>query len=349
MKTFKGMTSGLSILGLLTSTAAWMIANAGISAELKIVNETYDPPLLATPGGWENGVVDNLSRQYVSTGVARSTALEISATFPGTEYASVASAMFQSGIMAGNDRATRDRTELSFDLKVDSAGLLYVGVYLDAFTEWAWNFGDIPNATYSGAFAPVSLGAYKPGVFHKIVLPLNDPRWQQITIWPTPVVAPWFDPAARIYNNITLVVDSSCLAVPGSFKVTVDNVQVVTKTELVPFKGTTVGSIVGYSDEMPVLSEDGVAEHIGNFHEDVTFTPDGLGHVTLTAANGDQIFGTLYLDYATYQFLAVEIEDGTGKFQGIKGSYAGVLNWTGQDSWIAVVTGAITGVGRLKQ
>jgi len=349
MKSVTKTTSAGRRLGLAISTIALLGGLSASAANCLIVNETYDPPSLTTPGGWENGIITDLSRQYVSQGVGHSTALQITATFPGTDYAGVFSAMFQSGVMGGNEWATRDNTVLSFDLKIDSPGLSYVGVYLDAFAEYFWNYGDLDNGhgTYSGAVAGVSLGAYQPGVFHKIVLPLNDPRWQQIYRWPdTSQFAPFFDPTSKTYNNVTLFVDSSCLPVPGSFNVTVDNVQISTKNAMVPLQGTGAGEVTGGTDAY-ILTDYGVAEHIGSYKQIFTLPFDySPGTVELTAANGDKLIGTFIFGWTEF---GVQITKGTGRFEGAVGSYRGVYTWDPtMTSYTATIRGGISTVGSNK-
>jgi hypothetical protein len=144
------------------------------------VNETYDPPTLATPGSWQDGIVTDLSREYVNKGVGGSSALWVSATFPAQEgYCDVATGLFQSAVMGGNEWATRENTVLSFDIKIDQPGLLNVDIYLDAIGEYCWNFVDFANGHYTASVGTIPLGNYQPGVFKKIVLPLNDPRLVQ--------------------------------------------------------------------------------------------------------------------------------------------------------------------------
>lgn len=109
-------------LGLVTSVITLVGGFTVMAANYLIVNETYDPPTLTTPGGWEYGNVADLLRQYVSEGVGHTTALQISAAFNGMDYGNVATAMYQSGVASGNEWATRENTVLSFDLKLTLQG-----------------------------------------------------------------------------------------------------------------------------------------------------------------------------------------------------------------------------------
>jgi hypothetical protein len=312
----------------------------GMAANYLIVNETYDPPTLTTPGGWEYGVVENLSRQYVSEGVGHTTALQISATFPGPDYGNVASAMYQSGVASGNEWATRDNTVLTFDLKVDAPGLAYVGIHLDAFTHYQWV--DLP-AGYTGALIPIALGAYQPGVFKRIVVPLNDPNALPFD------TAPLFDPSARTYNNVTLVVDSTCLPLPGSFKVTVDNVKVTTQNAMIPFGGTSRGAVEFLAEALSI-TEHGVAEHIGAYKAKyiLPYASSDFGSAEVTAANGDKLIGTFI--YGWGDEYGVQVTEGTGRFQGAVGSYRGLITSFDETASAYTVTlqGGLSTVGSNK-
>ena len=326
MKTNIGMTSiGVGRkLGLVTALLTLVGGFAGMAANYLIVNETYDPPTLATPGGWESGVVIGLSREYVNEGVGHTGALQVSAAFNGTDYGNVATAMYQSGVASGNEWATRENTVLTFDLKVDAPGLALIGIHLDAFKDYNW-VGASP-ATYTGSLIPIALGKYQPGVFKRIVVPLNDPNAWQFNISTDPntvVLAPLFDPGARTYNNVTLVVDSTCLPVPGSFKVTVDNVKISTKNAMVPFGGTATGGYEFLAEGLSI-TEHGSAEHIGAYQA-AYFLPYGspFGTAEVKAANGDKLIGTFIYGWGNeYGF---QVTEGTGRFEGAVGSYRGFI------------------------
>jgi hypothetical protein len=352
MKIVIKTTSAGQRLGLVASIITLLGGFSANAATLLIVNETYDPPTLTTPGGWQDGDVTDLSRQYVNQGVGRSTALQVSATLGNSvAYSDVATALFQSGVIGGNEWATRENTVLSFDIKIDQPGLLNVVVYLDAFAEYLWNYNDFLNAHYTSSVGTILLGSYKPGVFHRIVLPLNDPRLVQ-NEYPDPNnMPPLFDPSARTYNNVTLVVNSgSFAALPASFTITVDNVQVSTRNAMIPFNGTGAGEVVG-TDHW-VVAMDGLAEHVGSF--DLTANVPfawSPGTFELTAANGDKLSGAFH---NAGNESGLQIETGTGRFAGAVGSCRDRVTW-GEPidgtifPFTMTLTGGISTVGSNKQ
>jgi hypothetical protein len=212
---------------------------------------------------------------------------------------------------------------------------------LDGFAEYLWNYGDTQNGTYSGAVIPIALGSYQPGVFKKIVISLADSRWEQIYPWPdTSHFAPFFDPSARTYNNVTLVVNSYCLTIPGSFSVPVDNVKFTTKNPMVPFNGK--GGISVLEDGSFLV--EGVAEHLGVFKQNLVFPPDvwAPGDFKLTAANGDTLSGSVH--YAGLE-VGFRIEKGTGRFLGAVGSYRGAISNPESPTPLVIFDGAISSVG----
>ena len=322
-----GLVVPISMIALLGSPSA----NA---ANYLIVNETFDPPTLATPGGWEYGDVMELSREYVDEGVGGSMALQISAKLVG-DYASVSSAMFQSGVMGGNEWATRENTVLSFDIKIDQPGMLSVQAFLDGYPKYLWNYPDGGPAQMDSV-ARILLGSYQPGIFQKIVVPLNDPRWSSEDL-------PVFDPSGRTYNNVTLVVDTEGWPNPGPFKVTVDNVQITTKNAMVPFVGTSAGEVTPVAEGYRVIDR-GVAEHIGSYEAACTIPFDfSPCSIELTAANGDKLFGTFFTGGNDYGF---QIEKGTGRFNGVVGSYRAALTWDPTfTSYTATLRGGLSTVG----
>ena len=348
MKTKVKMTSiGVGRkLGLVTTMITLVGSFSGLAADYLIVNETYDPPTLTTPIGWQDGNVANVTRQYVNQGVGHSTALQFSGSLQGPDYCDVATALFQTGVMGGNERATRENTVLSFDIKIDQPGLLNVVVDLDAFAEYLWNYGDTADAQYTASVGTIPIGSYKPGVFKRIVLPLNDPRLMQ-NPYPDPNnMPPLFDPSARTYNNVTLVVSSdSFAALPASFAITVDNVQISTENAMVPCDGIGAAEL-NFSGDPWVGRMDGIAEDIGIF--DLTWTvPASVwapGQFELTAANGAKLRGYFHLGDNDF---GLQIVNGTGRFTGAAGSWRGLSTWGQQIndttfSFIAALTGAIS-------
>jgi hypothetical protein len=334
-------------LGLVTSVITLVGSFSIMAANYSIVNETYDPPSMTEPGGWHDGAV-TFSYQYVNEGVGGSTAIQTSLVPPtGSAYWDVATCLFQSGVMGGNEWATRANTVLSFDIKVDRPGLAYVGIDLDAFTQYDW------NGTYSGAFIPVALGSYKPGVFQRIVLRLDDPNWQQITEYPSPDLAPWFDPSSRTYNNIALLVGTGSFvaAPPDSLTITMDNVQVTTKNDMIPFAGTGKGTVKLGADGY-IMTEQGVAEHLGSYKLTAAVPYDGSpGTTEITAANGEKLTGSWI--FGAENDVGVQFGGDSKRFAGVVGSYRGVyaLGEPLDDTtfpYTVKLTGGISSVGSNK-
>jgi hypothetical protein len=311
-------------LGLVASILALFGGLNGMAANYLIVHETYDPPTLATPGGWEYGTVTDLSRQYVSEGVGGSTAIQVSATLTDQDCG-VATCLFQSGAVGGNEWATRENTVLSFDLKIDQPGMLSVDVFLDALAEYCWNYGDFAGGELTSSIATIPLGAYQPGVFKRIVLPLNDPRWVQDP-WPDPNnMAPLFEPNARTYNNVTLTVTGGSFgSFPASFTVTVDNVQICTRNAMVPFHAAAAGTLALSAIPDWVVTMQGTGAHMGFFDLAASAPLEWApGVFELTTANGDKLLGNIHP--APDNLMGFEVMEGTGRFEGVTGSLQGTI------------------------
>src|SRR5688572_8348621 len=118
--------------------------------------------------------------------------------------------------------------------------------------------------------------------------------------------------------------------------------QGVQASDSVPFKGSGVGAIVSASPDpagvlLTVLVE-GHASHVGHFirEELVVFDPVAgtlSGTFVTTAANGDQIFGTV-----TGQFISPTTVVGTNTFTGGTGRFE---NATGQTTFSLVTADGI--------
>jgi hypothetical protein len=341
MKTVMETASVGRRLGLVASIITLLGGFSANAATLLILNETYDPPWLPL-AGWEGGV-ENVSRDYVSEGVGGSIAVRMSAKLVDPD-AYVATTLFQSGVMGGNDLATRENTVLSFDIKIDRPGMLNVSMELESLGEYMWTTPD--QATSSVGTIP--LGSYKPGVFKRIVVRLDDPLWVQ-NPYSTPPYLPLFEPSGRTYNQIALQVDSGSLLDLGQFAVTIDNLQVSTKNAMIPFEATSAGEVALGSDGF-IVTDHGNAEHVGSF-KGISMLPyaGGLGSAELTAANGDKLLGSIVLGANAYDF-GVQIENGTGRFIGARGSYRGLLTWDPTlTSYTATIRGSISTVGSNKQ
>jgi hypothetical protein len=334
-------------LGLVPSMT---IVLCGFSATAQlglIVNETFDPPTL-TLGGWE-GNAASVSRQYVSEGVNGSTAVQMSAELLNVDgqVAYVGTGLYQNGLIMGNDRATLGNTSLSFDVKVDRPGLLNVVFGLQSFEGYFFNyFTPTLGATASRGIIP--LGSYIPGKFKTVVVPLDNSLWIQDPYAGPEFTAP-FDPTGKTYQ-MWIQVDSGGLPTYGSFSITIDNVKIITKNPMVPWKSASAGQVVPVTTNPSgyIVVEAGVADNLGRFTEIVTPTPAGTGDVEITAANGDKLFGTLY--FLSDTEVLVALDNGTGRFEDAKGSYIATLNWTvPMSSFTATATGSLSTVGSNKQ
>jgi hypothetical protein len=142
----------------------------------------------------------------------------------------------------------------------------------------------------------------------------------------------------------------------------------VVAKDQVPFKGTLQTTAIvelfpgGFNAE---IEGGGQATHLGRYTWESAhtvlfttpfFTVTG-GDLTLTAANGDQLFGTYS---GTSQFIGlnllsftlnITIDDGTGRFEGATGTIiaTGVVNTTGDNPSIATLVGTISSVGSNKK
>lgn len=348
-KTSAGLKLGL-LAAMITLLAGPAIAQLGL-----IVNETFDPPTISLDG-WQ-GNADNISRDYVSEGVKDSTAVRISATLvdpgpvepPQTRGAYVGTMLYQHGLLLGTGRATPQNTSLSFDLKVDQPGMLSVVVGLQGWGGWAgnWLTPDLPATASRGT---VPLGHYVPGEFKTVVVPLDDPLWTQDPYVGYPVAGP-FDPSGKTYQ-IWLQVDSGGLPDYGAFTVTIDNIKLTTKNPMVPWRATTSGKVTQYTIDAggnitsATLQETGYANKLGKFVETIVFTTEGfakgIGTVELTAANGDKLFGTIFLVGDEF---AVSLENGTGRFEDAVAGYFGKVTWTSPMTFTAEAEGSISTVG----
>jgi hypothetical protein len=338
------VTSIITLLGGLTATAG----GNGV-----IVNDTFDPPTIEL-GGWADGVVD-VSREYVNQGVNGSIAVKISGEFTET-WGYVGTMLYQNGTMLGNDRATLHSCQISLDVKVDRPGLKYLVIGMQSWAGVIWNLADPALPVYS-SIGVIPLGAYTPGKFKTMVVPLDDPLWIQDPSFPGTLAGP-FEPTGKTWQ-IFVSVDDGALPGLGAFAMTVDNVKVTTKNPLVPYNAVANGT-ASYDPAVGIsLSEAGIAEHLGNYRStgllnvlwmDVsTETLFWGGPVVMTAENGDQLFGTLY----TFDFVnsMVVISDGTGKFKDAVGSYFSQVTFADETmaSFTGKASGSISTVGSNKQ
>lgn len=326
MKTFKSILSSIPLLGLLGGVCV-------SGAECLIVDQTYDPPPPMGPLGWGDETVVSVSRQFVKEGIGGSTAAQMSATLVDGSYVTLM--LFQSGVMGGNDLATRDNTVVTFDIKIDKPGMQYIGAHFDAFPDYLWDFG-APYGAPLFSYAVIPLGAYKPGVFQKIALPLNSPLWFEGD-WPQ------FDPAAKTYNNITLQVEAAALPGEGerSITITVDNLRVSTKNDWIPFVGAGTGVLGLNPDGSGYLStEYGTGEHIGAYKSTIALPWDSpVGTTELTTASGDKLSGSFIFAGAD---AGVQFLEGTGRFKGVAGGFRSAITWNADmTGWTSVFRGSL--------
>jgi hypothetical protein len=347
MRTLIRTTSLGRNLGVVTSIIVLGGGLAASAAPALIVNETFDPPGL-TLFGWEDGTTQNISRQYVDTGVGGSIAVQVSADL--LNYGGyVATMVYQDGQVVGNDLATLQNTMLSFDVKVDRPDLQNLVCGLQSWAGFYWNMylpGQLPTASRG----TIPLGAYVPGRFKTVSVALDDPLWIEDP-YAGPLAGP-FDPSGKTYQ-IWFQLESGGLPALGQLAVTIDNIKIYSKNRMVPWKAASTGTVTyNYDSSGNFMSvtvvETGVDTHLGKYTESATLSPLGwglAGNVEITAANGDQLFG-LMSDLPTQ--VGVTITDGTGRFKGAKGSYIETLDWTGDTSFDVSGEGSVSSVGSNK-
>ena len=113
--------------------------------------------------------------------------------------------------------------------------------------------------------------------------------------------------------------------------------------KMVPFEAHVIGHISVDSDGVMWSHEVGIGTHLGKYTELVNIT---TGEVTITAANGDHIFGWLTFISATEG--EVEILGGTGRFDGATGYYSVTVSPINSDTIAAELSGWISNVGSAK-
>ncbi|HVV73317.1 MAG TPA: hypothetical protein VHI52_17730, partial [Verrucomicrobiae bacterium] len=331
-------------LGLAASLFPLLTVLAGNGGNGLIVNETFDPPTIPL-SGWEGNVSD-VVRQYVPDGVKGTTAAQISANLQDSG-AYIGTMLYQNLLVFGNRRATTAGTSLSIDLKVDRPDLVYVVVGLQSWGGFAYNYL-LPALPVTASVGVVPVGKYTPGKFKTITVPLDNPLWVLDDTFPGPLNGP-FDPSGRTYQ-IFVSVDSGSLPALGAFTLTIDNIQVVTKNPMVPWALTSSGQASFETDGSLVVTEAGTSSHLGKYTSKAVFHPDltglGLGNVVITAANGDQLLGLMYVS-DDYTYVVVGIDDGTGRFKGAAGDYLGLLTWTDM-SFSSTGSGSLSTVGSNK-
>lgn len=331
--------SALAILGLALVSAPCANASA-----ITYLNESYGQPPTWDLNAWEFGAIDSLTREYVQEGVAGSGAVKMSGTFL-EQYAGATIDLSQHGGVAGNMGATRENTMLTFDLKVGKPGLRYVIVYLQSWGGYVWDSFGSPwdPALPTSSVGVIPLGKYVPGVFKSISVPLNAPLWQVDPDYPGPLKGP-FEPSGKTHQVFLMVVCEQPADV-GEFSVTVDNLKLTTKTDMLEWKARGSGT-VGET----ALTETGFAEHLGAYVETINI---GIWDVNIQAANGDTLAGWLFPaawdNEGNVVRVAVDIVDGTGRFKGAKGSYVADITWTAPDAYTAEAAGSITSVGATKK
>jgi len=332
MKTTTKTKHEVRRLALLTTVISLLGSIGAAGAPVTFVNETFSSPTMETIGGWENGSVINVSRQYVQSGVRGSQAVQVSAEFQADGGSDVGFIPVQIGEVVGNELATRQNTELSFDIKVDRPDLSHINVYLEGWSGFWYNW--IPlSGRVTGSFVSVPLGSYVPGKFKTVTLPIEALEW--LESWRE--TDGHFDPTSKTYQ-VMFSVGSDGLPALGQITVTIDNIRIVSKNPSVPWKGAATGElIVNPEDGTFTLVAKGVATHLGAFTETVVFGSDGLvGDLEIVAANGDKLTGKMY----ALDPLEVVIEDGTGRFKGVKGSYLDWLYWPDPDGYQFTSTSA---------
>lgn len=325
MKTIAKVQNEVRRLALLISISSLLGSMSAGGAPVTIVDETFTSPASGEVAGWQSGPVINVSRQYVQSGVRGSQALQVSAEFLTGGVGDVGTIPVQSGEIVGNELATRQNTELSFDLKVDRPDLNFIYVMVEGCSGFWYNW--IPlSGLETGSFIRVPLGSYVPGKFMTVTMPIEALEW--LEFWRPPEVG-HFDPTSKTYQ-IMFSFGSEGLPALGKIAVTIDNIRVVSKNPSIPWKGAGSGQVtVDEEDGTVTVMEAGVATHLGAYTETVMFGSGGVvGNLQIVAANGDILTGKMY----AMDPLEVIIEGGTGRFQGVKGSYYQWLNWLDPES-----------------
>ena len=154
MKTVPRTKYEVRRLALLTSIISLLGGIGAAGAPVTIVNETFSSPTIETIGGWESGPVINISRQYVQSGVRGSQAVQVSAELLAGGVSDVGFIPVQVGEIVGNELATRQNTELSFDIKVDRPDLHHVYVFAEGWSGFWYNW--IPLSGLSTRFIRIS-------------------------------------------------------------------------------------------------------------------------------------------------------------------------------------------------
>lgn len=341
MKTVIKTTSAGRRLALATSIITLLGGFAASAQEGLIVNETFDPPTIDL-NGWANDVQDPLY-QYVEEGVRGSMAAQISGNLlsPNAWFGTV---LYQNPGVTGNEFATLGNTVLSFDVKVDRPGLEAVVIGLQSWSGFLWS-AYTPGLPVTASLGAIPLGSYTPGKFKTLSVALDDPLWVLDFTFPGPLDGT-FDPTGKTYQ-IIINLWGGDLPDLGEITVTIDNIRLSTENLMVPWNATSTGQVIPGQDGSFTVKEAGFAAHLGNYTETVTFTPEGIGIVEITAANKDKLFGSLFFFSDTE--VAVAIENGTGRFKGAKGSYIATLTWIDDLSFTATATGSISTVGSNKK
>jgi hypothetical protein len=127
--------------------------------------------------------------------------------------------------------------------------------------------------------------------------------------------------------------------------------------DMVPYHSTVTGQAVVDPPSGAILSieEAGIGTHIGKFTLSGAADADGVIWFTVTAANGDTLFGAVVGGSGNTVELA--IMDGTGRFKGATGSITATLtidpNPVSLDpltlAYTATTTGTISTVGSNKK
>ena len=150
-----------------------------------------------------------------------------------------------------------------------------------------------------------------------------------------------------ISKTITLLLAAIALAFPAHSTWAKDQV---------PFQGSAEGAIVGASPDpdgvvLTVLAE-GNATHLGRFtrEETILFNPATgalTGLIVFTAANGDQLFGTVGGGFVspTSATGTYTLTGGTGRFQNASGEAAFSLSTSDGVHFAVKFDGSLSSVG----
>jgi hypothetical protein len=125
---------------------------------------------------------------------------------------------------------------------------------------------------------------------------------------------------------------------------------VVQGGEIIPYKSQVAGQMTLKPDGGYKIEETGIGAHFGKFRLVGETDAQGILWFTLSAANGDEVFGFLVDAAPDLSWVKLVIYDGTGRFEGS----TGIINANVAMNWLTlnytgVGSGSISTVGSTKK